>query len=99
MFTSTIASRKNTLLSISIFIVLTSVIAYSQTPAPTNPDPLKALQWRSIGPYRGGRSAAVSGVSSQPFVFYYGSTGGGVWKLSLIHISEPTRLLSISYAV
>jgi photosystem II stability/assembly factor-like uncharacterized protein len=41
---------------------------------------LKGLQWRSIGPYRGGRSTAVTGVSSQPNVFYFGATGGGVWK-------------------
>jgi photosystem II stability/assembly factor-like uncharacterized protein len=44
------------------------------------PDLLKALQYRSIGPYRGGRSAAVTGVPSAPFVYYYGATGGGVWK-------------------
>src|SRR5438034_789494 len=44
------------------------------------PDPLKVLQWRSIGPFRGGRSAAVAGVASQPMVFYFGGTGGGVWK-------------------
>src|SRR5947207_13415325 len=43
-------------------------------------DPLKVLQWRSIGPFRGGRSAAVAGVASQPMVFYFGGTGGGVWK-------------------
>jgi photosystem II stability/assembly factor-like uncharacterized protein len=41
---------------------------------------LKGLQWRSIGPYRGGRSTAVTGVTSQPNVFYFGATGGGVWK-------------------
>src|SRR5215203_1720032 len=41
---------------------------------------LKALQYRSIGPYRGGRSAAVAGVPSQPMVYYFGATGGGVWK-------------------
>src|SRR5256885_4596114 len=44
------------------------------------PDLLKTLQYRSIGPYRGGRSAAVAGVPSQPYVYYYGATGGGVWK-------------------
>src|SRR5206468_6597585 len=43
-------------------------------------DPLKPLQWRSIGPYRGGRVDAVAGVASQPAVFYFGGTGGGVWK-------------------
>lgn len=40
----------------------------------------KGLEWRSIGPYRGGRVTAVAGVTSQPFVYYFGGTGGGVWK-------------------
>ncbi|HEX8141552.1 MAG TPA: hypothetical protein VF553_03090 [Pyrinomonadaceae bacterium] len=40
----------------------------------------KSLAWRLIGPYRGGRVTAVAGVSSQPFVYYFGATGGGVWK-------------------
>lgn len=39
-----------------------------------------AMEWRSIGPYRGGRSAAVTGVSGKPNLFYFGSTGGGVWR-------------------
>src|SRR5438034_1704650 len=43
-------------------------------------DPLKVLQWRSIGPFRGGRCTAVTGVASQPMVYYFGGTGGGVWK-------------------
>ncbi|HEY3136780.1 MAG TPA: glycosyl hydrolase [Blastocatellia bacterium] len=41
---------------------------------------LKGLQWRNIGPSRGGRSTAVAGVTSQQGVFYFGATGGGVWK-------------------
>ena len=41
---------------------------------------MKGLAWRSIGPYRGGRAVAVAGVTSQPNVFYFGATGGGVWK-------------------
>src|SRR5215813_11356398 len=45
-------------------------------------DSLKVLQWRQIGPFRGGRSTAVTGVASQPMVFYFGGTGGGVWKTS-----------------
>lgn len=40
----------------------------------------KALQWREVGPFRGGRVTAVAGVASQPFVYYFGATGGGVWK-------------------
>jgi photosystem II stability/assembly factor-like uncharacterized protein len=43
-------------------------------------DPFKAVQWRLIGPFRGGRVTAVAGVASQPMVYYFGSTGGGVWK-------------------
>ena len=39
-----------------------------------------ALSWRSIGPFRGGRSAAVTGVPGKPNLYYFGSTGGGVWK-------------------
>lgn len=38
------------------------------------------MQWRGIGPYRGGRIKAVSGVPSEPNVFYIGVSNGGVWK-------------------
>jgi photosystem II stability/assembly factor-like uncharacterized protein len=40
----------------------------------------EGLQWREVGPYRGGRSAAVTGVPSQPDIYWFGSCGGGVWK-------------------
>jgi photosystem II stability/assembly factor-like uncharacterized protein len=43
-------------------------------------DLYSGLHWRSIGPFRGGRSNAVSGVPGQPNTFYFGSVGGGVWK-------------------
>jgi len=39
-----------------------------------------ALEWRSIGPFRGGRSASVTGVPGKPNLYYFGSTGGGVWR-------------------
>jgi photosystem II stability/assembly factor-like uncharacterized protein len=38
------------------------------------------MRWRSIGPYRGGRTKSVCGVPSQPNVFYIGVCNGGVWK-------------------
>ena len=68
-------------LCLTVVLLLSAVSIHAQngTP-PKQPDLLKSLQYRSIGPYRGGRSAAVAGVPSQPFVFYYGATGGGVWK-------------------
>ena len=40
----------------------------------------KAFQWRSIGPARGGRSIAVSGVKGRPKEAYFGAVGGGFWK-------------------
>src|ERR687893_121466 len=50
-------------------------------PAPAeSQNPLRPLAYRLIGPFRGGRVAAVAGVPSQPFVYYFGATGGGVWK-------------------
>ena len=45
-----------------------------------DPKLLTGLRYRSIGPARGGRVTTVTGVPSQPFTFYMGSTGGGVWK-------------------
>ncbi|MDX1494200.1 MAG: hypothetical protein R3253_09085 [Longimicrobiales bacterium] len=41
---------------------------------------LADYQWRNLGPDRGGRSIAVSGVVGQPEVGYFGATGGGLWK-------------------
>jgi photosystem II stability/assembly factor-like uncharacterized protein len=49
-------------------------------PAALDPALYKAMEWRSIGPFRGGRATAVSGIPSQPQTYYFGATGGGVWK-------------------
>ena len=54
-----------------------------------------ALRYRNIGPFVGGRSLAVSGVIGQPLVYYFGATGGGVWKTtdggnSWLPISDST---------
>lgn len=58
----------------------------SPTPksAPTGKqdDPWRLLQYRQIGPFRGGRVGAVAGVNSDPKTYYFGATGGGVWKTS-----------------
>src|SRR5690348_11078609 len=45
-----------------------------------NPALLASLEWRQIGPFRGGRVVAVAGDPLNQQVFYFGSTGGGVWK-------------------
>ena len=40
----------------------------------------QGLQWRNIGPFRGGRSVASTGVVGQPMTYYMGTVGGGIWK-------------------
>jgi len=47
----------------------------------------QALEWRSIGPYRGGRVTAVAGVNGQPRLYYMGATGGGIWTTADAGIS------------
>src|SRR5436305_11050787 len=39
-----------------------------------------AMRWRQVGPFRGGRVLAVTGVPGEPNVFYFGAASGGVWK-------------------
>jgi photosystem II stability/assembly factor-like uncharacterized protein len=58
-------------------LVLLSGFAFSQQ---LDPNLYGGLRWRMIGPHRGGRSVAVSGIEGQPNVYYFGAVGGGVWK-------------------
>ncbi len=54
----------------------------STEPKPTRPEekPFKGMQYRLIGPFRGGRSLTAAGVPGDPSTYYFGATGGGVWK-------------------
>jgi photosystem II stability/assembly factor-like uncharacterized protein len=54
--------------------------APAAVPAIDYNDYFKAMKWRSIGPFRGGRSNAVSGVVGDMTTYYMGTTGGGLWK-------------------
>jgi photosystem II stability/assembly factor-like uncharacterized protein len=49
-------------------------------PDATAQGPLRSVRWRSIGPFRGGRVTAVAGIPSQSQTYYFGATGGGIWK-------------------
>ena len=55
-----------------------SILAGAQ--ATYDPALWSGMRYRMIGPERGGRVTAVTGVASEPYTFYMGSTGGGVWK-------------------
>lgn len=46
----------------------------------TNQIPIPDLEWRNVGPKRGGRSITVAGHQDRPFEYYFGATGGGLWK-------------------
>jgi len=71
------------LLSFFLLAVL-SLSAQEKTTTNTSnsPDQDKygSVEWRHIGPFRGGRSCAVTGVEGKPNLYYFGATGGGVWK-------------------
>src|SRR5512132_1652803 len=52
----------------------------SRAQAPYSPTLYSGLSWRMLGPFRGGRVDAVSGVPGRPNEFYFGAVNGGVWK-------------------
>jgi photosystem II stability/assembly factor-like uncharacterized protein len=45
-----------------------------------DPEVFDALRWTNVGPQRGGRSTAIAGSDARPFEYYFGATGGGLWK-------------------
>lgn len=52
----------------------------AKLPPAIDPKLYSGMEWRNIGPFRGGRSAAVTGVPGKPNLYYFGSVGGGVWR-------------------
>jgi hypothetical protein len=61
----------------SLYFSLVIPWTYSQ---PFNESLFNSMQWRMIGPHRGGRTVGAVGVPQQPNVFYIGVNNGGVWK-------------------
>jgi photosystem II stability/assembly factor-like uncharacterized protein len=60
--------------------ILLAVAVCAQSATPPAPEFYSTMQWRCIGPHRGGRVLAVSGVRGEPNTFYFGAVSGGVWK-------------------
>jgi photosystem II stability/assembly factor-like uncharacterized protein len=60
--------------------LLAAALAPTVCAQPFAPEIYSGLRWRMIGPFRGGRTVAASGVPGQPNVFYIGANNGGVWK-------------------
>lgn len=63
-------------------IVCTTPTVFVAQPAVAEPDPhlLESLSWRGVGPVNGGRSIAAAGSAARPNEYYFGATGGGLWK-------------------
>src|SRR5438067_2378151 len=75
----------------AVLLVAAPLVAQKAKRAPARPDStreaaepndpaLRALHWRLVGPFRGGRAVAVAGDPARPLVFYFGAVDGGVWK-------------------
>jgi photosystem II stability/assembly factor-like uncharacterized protein len=80
---------KKTIVKAGVFLLILSllpIVAAGQKRKKTSntntyPEALySSMEYRLVGPFRGGRSAAVTGVPGQPNLFYFGATGGGVWR-------------------
>ncbi|MEM6765325.1 MAG: glycosyl hydrolase [Bacteroidota bacterium] len=75
--------RNHLYLSLRLAFLLCLIFSYfpitAQKDAPEEAW-MQGLAYRSIGPYRGGRATTVTGIPDQPYTFFMGTTGGGVWK-------------------
>lgn len=66
-----------------LLILLNTCPVFTQDlfePSFLQPNTYQGLRWRNIGPFRGGRVNAVAGLRGNPLTYFFGSTGGGVWK-------------------
>ncbi len=68
-----LASRSRAALALTSLLVAGAAV-------PIKPDLLSGLVWRNVGPFRGGRISAASGVIGEPGTYYVGTPAGGVWK-------------------
>jgi len=74
--------------ALTLILVLMAAPALAADPAPTPVDssdaaaqsPLEGLNYRLVGPFRGGRATGVAGVISEPDTYYFGAATGGLWK-------------------
>src|SRR5437763_6424560 len=86
MIMSTLRFRLAAQVILAGFLLICSVsLAVTPSPSPTPAGAIdeklfNAMQWRQIGPFRGGRALAIEGVPGEPGTYYFGAVAGGVWK-------------------
>ncbi len=71
---------RSSVVGISILCLLSLSLANRGVAQEVPPQLFSALSWRLIGPFRGGRAVAVSGVPGDSTTFYFGAVDGGIWK-------------------
>lgn len=80
MFKLRFVSERKVGFLLAFFSLFVSFISIQAQSVSQKDDAWKLFQYRQIGPFRGGRVTAVAGVANQPNVYYFGATGGGVYK-------------------
>ena len=75
-----VITRVRLFVSVAAFVVCALAASMPVSAQTLSKDSLAGMKWRLIGPFRGGRAEAVTGVAGNPSVFYFGAVAGGVWK-------------------
>ncbi|MGC2530576.1 MAG: hypothetical protein WA639_22740 [Candidatus Acidiferrum sp.] len=86
--------------SVLVAIVLVGLTGTALRAQTLSENTLKAMKWRQVGPFRGGRALAVAGVAGDPETYYFGSVAGGVWKtanggLTWTPMTDKTGIMSV----
>ncbi|MGB6669404.1 MAG: hypothetical protein WBE73_13735, partial [Candidatus Acidiferrum sp.] len=86
--------------SVAVVMVLLGLTCTTVRAQTLDDNALKAMKWRQVGPFRGGRTLAVSGVAGDPETYYFGSVAGGVWKttnggLTWTPMTDKTGIMSV----
>src|SRR6201987_47183 len=80
-FTFRVPSAAQLTLAVFFLLVCSLSLAAGSAPAGAFDEKLlKGMQWRQIGPFRGGRALTIEGVLGEPDTYYFGAAAGGVWK-------------------
>ncbi len=72
--------RVRRICQVLLWLLIICSFGLFSTAQSVSPNLFDGLQWRMIGPFRGGRVVAVAGVPGDGATFYFGSVGGGIWK-------------------
>jgi len=81
-------------------IVMVGIVCIPLRAQTLDENALKGMKWRQVGPFRGGRALAVTGVAGDPETYYFGAVAGGVWKttsggLTWLPLTDKTGIMSV----